>query len=492
MSADLRRGLLVGHAFGYMAGRLFSGAVNLLALALYARALGAEGYGLYAVAMACAGTLNVAVFQWLALATARALPARAADPGGWLLTTAAVYGVLAMAVAGVGLPIVLWLDDPVLRSLGVAALGLVWAQAAFDVHLYVLSVQARPGRYVLAVVLRAALALFVGLTLIGQEASPFAPVTGWAVGGAFALLTTARAPWRGLAGARLEFRALAGAFRYAWPLALSGMLRQLVSLSDRLMLSAWAGVAVAGGYAAAADLTGFAITLLLNSVSLAGMPRALRLIDNGESAAAQQVFESMARVTLACACALIVGFAVLSASLAQAVLGEGLHAQAAPLMPWLAAVAVLTGIKTYYLDNAFVVGRASGTIVRITLAAAALNVALNAWWIPDHGAGGAVAASLVTLAIASIASARLGRRHWRLPSLWRHGRAVILPGALLAVTLWVVPMALGPAEGTGARAWFILAVTTLAGGVVYAAALWGTNAWGLRRSRPAPGPATGA
>ncbi|MBI4229549.1 MAG: polysaccharide biosynthesis C-terminal domain-containing protein, partial [Planctomycetes bacterium] len=76
-----------------------------------------------------------------------------------------------------------------------------------------------------------------------------------------------------------------------------------------------------------------------------------------------------------------------------------------PCLLLLGAVQFLsiTKVLTAYLLHR----RLQGTIFRIAVAAALLNVALNLWWIPAWGAAGAAGASLASYGVNSLLALRL-------------------------------------------------------------------------------------
>lgn len=466
---------ILGHTFAYALGRLFPGIVNLLALAWYARALGAEDFGLYGLAMASVGVANTAAFHWIVLAIGRYLPAQMEAPGVWMAVTLAGFGSMVACTAAVALPLSVWLLPPGHGPLALAALTLLWCQAAFDVHQRVQSVQERPLAYAASAAVRAVLALAIGLGLLEIGLGAVAPVIGWALGSVAVIPLAGTWPWRAALGQRADRALTIRALRFGLPLSIALMLRQLVTLADRAMIAAFIGIGTAGAYAAAADLTGFAVTLILSSVPLATLPRALRAIERGERAQATQVLEQMGGIIVALGLPLLAACILLAEPITAAVLGAGLGGPAAALLPWLGLATVLSGVKSYYFDTAFVIGQASGALAWLTLATGVVNLALNAWWIPLAGAQGAALASCVAIALACVGSAILGRRYWRLPNIWRLCRPAIVPTATMSVML--VAASRSAADNTPVP---ILPMLIVVGGATYVATMLLTDAWGLR------------
>ena len=80
-----------------------------------------------------------------------------------------------------------------------------------------------------------------------------------------------------------------------------------------------------------------------------------------------------------------VGLIVLSPHVTAVFLGASFQKEALHLIPLGAVAAFVAGIRTSYFDVAFQLGQRTVGQVWVMGGAAAVNVALNFWWIPKFG-----------------------------------------------------------------------------------------------------------
>jgi O-antigen/teichoic acid export membrane protein len=166
-----------------------------------------------------------------------------------------------------------------------------------------------------------------------------------------------------------------------------------------------------------------------------------------------------------------VGLALVARPLSELLVGPAMADGAAHVTPWIAAGGFFSGITTYYLHQAFTLGRRTGLLLLAMTFPAGLNLALNLVLVPRFGIDGAMWATAASYAAGALASWGLGRRVIDLP----------LPlDTLLKAGLACVPMALVvsslPALGGIAE----LAMKAGAGALLFGGGAWMLDAGGLR------------
>jgi O-antigen/teichoic acid export membrane protein len=112
-------------------------------------------------------------------------------------------------------------------------------------------------------------------------------------------------------------------------------------------------------------------------------------------------------VTAPAVCGLFVG---LAPEICRFMFGATVRTEATAVMPWIAAAVTLGSLRAFFFDIAFHVEKNSALQLKLMLAMAAVNVALNLLLIPKMGVQGAAIATTVALALGTAASAWLGRR----------------------------------------------------------------------------------
>ncbi len=465
--------MLLSNTLRYGLARGVSGLLNFLALALFTRLLGREGYGHYALAIASVGLGYAVLYQWLSLATLRLLNTDLAPRPVFQRAVIGSYLKVSTAVL-VGATVALLAGPPgwPRPTIVLCALLLV-VQAWHEINLMLASADSNPLRYGMMTAGRALGSLLVGGALAFLGLGFTGVLAGACIGFLVPGLWAAKSAWiwsaRGPDPGALEGSLL----RYGAPLVITYLLDFVISSSDRLLIGALRGPGPAGTYAAAYDLAQQPIWTLMMVVNLAAYPLAVAAIDSGD----RQAFEAHGRrhlgMLLMVCLPVAAGLWVLAPGITLLVLGGAFADESAGLLPIIALAVVLGGLKAYYFDLSFQLGRSTIHQVRVVLVAALVNLLLNLLLIPTLGARGAALATLCAYAVSLALSIALGRRVLRLPipvmdvvrilgatagmvaALWwfrdRHGAVALLAqvigGALLFGALL---LALNP---VGLRSW---------------------------------------
>jgi O-antigen/teichoic acid export membrane protein len=200
--------------------------------------------------------------------------------------------------------------------------------------------------------------------------------------------------------------------------------------------------------------------MIMMVVNLAAYPLAVGALERKGRNAANRQLSQNAILLLSVSLPSAAGFAYLAPNIAEVFLGQAFRNSAAELMPLVTLGTLLAGIKAYYLDLSFQLGRYTMGQVWVVLVAAILNIVLNLWWIPQFGLMGAAYATVAAYAIGLGLSWQLGRRVFPLP--WPRMDAAKIVLATLGMVLTLMP--LGSLHGMWA----------LAGQIA-----WGTLTFGL-------------
>jgi O-antigen/teichoic acid export membrane protein len=183
--------------------------------------------------------------------------------------------------------------------------------------------------------------------------------------------------------------------------------------------------------------------------------------------AAREQAQLMALLTIPAA----TGLALVSAPLAQLMIGPELSAGAAHVTPWIALSGLLGGLTTYYFHQAFTLSRHTGLLIVAMALPALANVVLNLVLIPRFGLDGALWATPASFALGLIASAWMGRRSLILPVPWLTGAQAVGASAVMALAVSRIP-ALGGLLELGLKA--------AAGALVYGLIIAALDAGALR------------
>ena len=170
-------------------------------------------------------------------------------------------------------------------------------------------------------------------------------------------------------------------------------------------------------------------------VNLSAFPLAVRaLVDRGVEGARDQLSRH-ATLLVALATPATVGLVLLAPNVASVLLGSAFQEPAAKLIPWLAVAAFLGGVRGFYFDLSFQLGRATAKQIWVSGCAVVINLVLNLLWIPRFGVLGAAWASLVAFLVGGVLSVLLGRFVLRMPVPTAEWGKIAAASALMALAL---------------------------------------------------------
>lgn len=436
--------MLIKHTAYYLLAKGLPGLVNFVALAVYTRLLTPEEFGRYALVLAGIGLANVAIFQWLRLVLLRFLQAHASEPHRFLAGVFALFLMLALAATGLGLLLAIFWPAPFWRHMLALAIPLLLVQAWFELNLELVRARLAPLAYGKLLNSKALIAISVGVLLAWVGLGAAAPILGLFAGYALAFVLFGLAAWKGVRPAWPAATELRTLLSYGLPLTITFALAWVVSSSDRLILAWFLDEGAVGVYSAGYDLVFQAITLLLVIINTAAHPLAVKALEqHGMSAATEQLRQNgelICVVALTAAATLI----SMSPSLVPWLIGESFRVPVLQILPWIALASALAGIKAYYFDMAFHLGRRSYWLVVTGILAALTNVALNFILIPLQGITGAAVATFAAYGLAITTSYWFGARVFPMPSML----PLLVKGLLIAaatggLTHWLLPVQSG-------------------------------------------------
>ncbi|MEE9395126.1 MAG: oligosaccharide flippase family protein [Planctomycetota bacterium] len=240
---------------------------------------------------------------------------------------------------------------------------------------------------------------------------------------------------------------------------------------DVFMIEAWRGTDEVAGYGLAIRV----LAPLLAAVHLATAP-VLPFVVRANSKANRGRVLASAMIVVGFATAPLAAALCLGPAVADLLSGRAQHA-AGDLLSILTVVPLAVVAGALASAALIAIGRTRDWAA-VALVGLAINLSLNAWWIPEHGARGAAWATAITEAFVGASSAALAWFHLRSPQIEVASRRRFQPPwvALGILTLFIaLATQLDGASKAGAVAIWILAAA--------AAAAWTFSpaAKGLRR-----------
>lgn len=433
-SPGSRHDAAVGRSFLKLGtGEALARLVAFGATAYLARRLGADVYGIIALASAILLYLNSITdcgVEMLGISDVARQPSGiAAFLPSILVARLAVAAILIVLVAGTGLFLFPQPDGAVLAgyamTLGAVALGTQWVHLGLE----------RAGSVGLVRVGTEALtALLIVLLVRGPAdagAAPLAAVIGQGAS-AYALL-------RLLPGGASRFPAVmrvevvTSVFRRSWPLVMHGLLGLAIFNSDFLFLRVFRDSASVGYYAVGYLLVSFFLNLGVSySMGLLPVLTRLRTVPEDE----RRLHDNAMAQTFAGSLPVAIGGCLLAHQFVVLLFGTG-YLPAAPalqVLTWSIPFALFRSVAQAVLISH---GRQS-ELLRTVVVATGLNLLLNIALIPRWGLMGAAAATVLTEAVRAVVvlgySRRAGLPFTSLRRFWRTGIAGATMAAVLLLT----------------------------------------------------------
>lgn len=462
--------MLFQHTVLYFLARGFPGLINFLALSVYTRLFIPDVYGRYALALATVSFASNVLFQWIQLGLLRFLPQFEYMEARLLSTILAAYLMMVAFTGCIGAAIYALLEPGFWRAILPLTILLLWVQAWFEINLQLLSSRLKPMRYGILAGARAILALALGGAFASAGWEARAPLWGLVIGGAAAALLFSRGAWKSVSYKHFDRGLFQELARYGFPLGITFVFSFVISTSDRYLIGWLIDEKSVGLYAAAYDLTQFSLGVLMMIVNLAAYPIIVRALEHEGIEAAREQIKRQGLLLMSIAAPATAGFIVLAENISSVLLGTEFRIFAASIVPWIAGAALVGGIKAYYFDLAFQLGKSTKGQLWVVMIASLVNILLNVAWIPSYGLLGAAWATLAACTVGLLLSAWLGRLHFKLPHIG-HGAKVFAAVALMVATIWPVHEQKGP---------MVLLGQVVLGSSCYAISLWIFNPGRLR------------
>lgn len=418
----------------YFVIRVLNGVLGLSAVFFLTRILTAEQYGVYALGVAVIGSSASILFQWITVAVSRfystyinSTAELIYEGEKLLLRVATIPFIIASAIMTCAPMLNV---NPTL--IGAIGIGII-ASGIHSLSLQVANASGQSLRYGLLTISRNAIALFFAIVLIHFNYAEIGAIFGIVLGSIFSIVLFRGPQTFKTAAKNLKIRHQL--IRYGLPLSVTYVSTMMLDVSDRFIISWWLGLPAVAGYAAAYDLAQQTIGALLNILMLVAYPQVTAAWETNGAIAARRAMIPLTQ-------AMILGIPLLAGifiggaeEMANVVFGESIRDEAARIIPWIAIAITTSCFKSYVLDIAFQLTKATNTVLKITVFMAVINVILNIVLLPYFGVVGAAVATVIAFSIGAVLS-------------WWNGRklniysARLIDGIKMAIVLFIVAISM--------------------------------------------------
>ena len=345
--------MLIGQASINLSANVLSALLGLLSVFIFTRLFSPHDYGVYLLGMAFAAIVSVFLAGWFRnLIMSRHARDDGTDVRG-LVVSGYLVGCLA-APAAYGLGRLLGLD----AMEALAAVGLAVAIGAFELTQELVRARLMVVTAMKATLVRAVAALGLGVAAAFLGKTGILLLVSSTLAYLLAVLVQ-RSAWRGTV-LKFDGAGLKAAAKQGLPLTLSLTLLAISSVADRFIIANLVSTADAAQYVAGLDLVRQAVMMPAFSIAAAFVPLAIRINANQGTAAVQSHLGECVELLLSVTLPACLGFAVISAHIANVVLGADFRVMAAETMPIVAGAVIFQILTQQYLHTSFLLsGRSS-------------------------------------------------------------------------------------------------------------------------------------
>jgi O-antigen/teichoic acid export membrane protein len=452
--------MLIGQASINLTANILSALLGLLSVFIFTRLFSPHDYGVYLLGVGFASVISVFLVGWFrnlilsGHARNDGTDVRGLVISGYLICcfTAPVAYVLGRLV---GLDATAALAAVVLS----VVIGLFeLTQDLVRARLMALSVMK-------ATLVRAAAALGLGVVVALVSPTGFLLLLSSALAYLVAVLVQSRTAWRGTI-ARFDRPSLAALAKTGLPLTLSLTLLAISSVTDRFMIANLVGAADAGKYVASLDLVRQTLMMPAMSAAAAFFPLAVQIHASKGDAAVRSHLSECVELLLSITLPACLGFAVISAHVANVILGVDFRETAAQIMPIIAVAVIFQVLTQQYLHASFLLSGRNAFYLINTASIIAANVVLSYVLVGHYGTVGAAWARLGADVVGFVCALVLSRFAFSVPMPPGRFALVMIAALLMALTVAALDRSLALGDLTAC------AVLAGAGLVTYAGLCW--------------------
>ncbi|MBR1187958.1 lipopolysaccharide biosynthesis protein [Bradyrhizobium sp. AUGA SZCCT0160] len=452
--------MLIGQASINLTANIISALLGLLSVFVFTRLFSPHDYGVYLLGIGFASVISVFLVGWFRNLI---LSGHARDDGpdvrgrvisGYLICclTAPIAYVLGRLVG---------LDT----HAALAAVVLSVAIGLFELTQDLVRARLMAFSVMKATLVRAGAVLALGMIVALVSPSGFLLLLSSALAYLLAVLVQSRTAWRGTK-VKFDGTGLAALAKTGLPLTLSLTLLAISSVTDRFMIANLVGAADAGKYVAALDLVRQTLMMPAMSAAAAFFPMAVQIHASKGDAAVRSHLSECVELLLSITLPACLGFAVISAHVANIILGPDFRELAAQTMPIIAVAVVFQILTQQYLHASFLLSGRNSFYLINTASIIAANVILSYILVSLYGTVGAAWARLGADVVGFSCALILSRFAFKVPLPLGRLALIMIAGLAMALTVAALDRHLHVADLAAC------AVLASAGLVTYAALCW--------------------
>lgn len=452
--------MLIGQASINLAANALSALLGLLSVFIFTRLFSPHDYGVYLLGVGFATVFSICLVSWFRnLILSEHAKGDGADVRGLVLSGYLICCLSAPIAYGAAR--LVGLDN---------ATALAAVVLAVAIGLFELTQDLIRARLMSVTVMKATLVRAVAVLCLGAAVALVSPTGFWlllssAAAYVLAVLVQSRKAWR---GTMLSFdrAGLLAVAKTGLPLTVSILLLGISTVTDRFMIANLVGAADAGKYVAGLDLVRQTLMLPAISVAAAFFPMAIQIRASQGDAAVRSHLSDCVELLLSITLPACLGFAMISAHVANIILGADFRETAVQTMPIIALAVVFQILTQQYLHASFLLSGRNSFYLINTASIIVANLILSYVLISHYGTVGAAWARLGADVVGFACALLLSRFAFRIPLPLGRLALIMIAGLVMALSVAALDRGLHVADLTAC------VVLASAGLITYAALCW--------------------
>ncbi|MEJ2636440.1 MAG: polysaccharide biosynthesis C-terminal domain-containing protein [Calditrichia bacterium] len=328
-------------------------------------------------------------------------------------------------------------DVKVSRPILYIGLVLLWSISLYRMNLDIARSKLSPKRYGILASLKAVIALSLGTLLVFFGAGAKGVLVGLILGFIFPSFWMIIKEWYIVRRRYFDKNILLQLVKYGIPLITSFALNAVIHSSDRIMLGWIIGKSDAGLYSSGYNIAQQILIFSMSTINLAAYPIVVRSLEKKRLAETDKNLSMYFTILIGIALPITVGLSLLSKDISNIFLGQAYREAANRLIPWISIGIFFMGIRAFYTDMAFQLGKRTIGQASVLFIAAFVNIVLNILWIPNLGMIGAAYSTVLSCAIALFLSWFVGKKIFYLPFPFRDIFKIIFATFFMTFSLYL-------------------------------------------------------
>ncbi|MGM7702941.1 lipopolysaccharide biosynthesis protein [Pseudalkalibacillus sp. Hm43] len=433
---------MLKHTLNYFLAKGLPGIINFVAIAVYTRMLEPKEYGEYALVLAAVTFVNASLFHWLKLGMLR-FSARHNDTEKEQITffSSIIATFLSMILLSVLLGTTggfLFIQEPHLRYLWLLGLALLCTLSAFELLTEFVRAELRSKLYGVLTLIKVISSLAFSYLYIKLGLGGDAIILGLITGTSLAAIFILPRYIHRLKLNTIDRSLIKEVVMYGLPFIATLSMEYIILTSDRFLLNQFVGTNATGIYAVSYDLSKQILMLIMIIVNLAAYPLVVRALEKEGLEACQNQLRQNTTLLFMISLPAVAGLIILSQPIVEVFLGEAYREKGQVIFSLISIGIFIQGIKMFYFDLAFQLGKNTKLQIWPVLVASILNVVLNLFLIPKYQIYGAAYSTISAYLVSLILSALIGKKIFPLVFPWLNVLKIFIAvSAMSAILLFL-------------------------------------------------------